>query len=293
MEPQVPSQTAVGKIEDNKPAQIIGKRKMRFAQSDRGQRRAVQGEAGTQLAVTAVVETYADPPRESAGRRDPRAGKDRLHRLRLDSAKRVGIGILPSGCHLQMEKVFWNRHGGVSFLLRQQAFTNQQLGGRPFRSDPAREGQTQIGRRLFQAVSHGQGGQRELPHPPGLRQLRQAMGALHQLRLAQEQRAVPRAARYLHGAAGQVGGAPERLKALGDGVYRSGFDPQIRAAFAAARSFVTPYAASGLDEYFAECVRAYADVLNDVDSPSPNATRERLRACDPAMHAIVAEIFGD
>ncbi len=79
--------------------------------------------------------------------------------------------------------------------------------------------------------------------------------------------------------------------ALGDGVYRSGFDPLIRAAFAAARAFVTPYAASGLDEYFAECVRAYADVLNDPQSPWPRATRERLRACDPAMHAIVAEIF--
>ncbi len=55
--------------------------------------------------------------------------------------------------------------------------------------------------------------------------------------------------------------------ALGDGVYRSGFDPQIRSAFAAARAFVTPYAASGLDEYFAECVRAYADRLNDARSP--------------------------
>ncbi len=79
--------------------------------------------------------------------------------------------------------------------------------------------------------------------------------------------------------------------ALGEGIYRSGYDPQIRAAFAAARAFVTPYAASGLDEYFAECVRAYADLLNDPQSPWPRATRERLRACDPAMHAIVAEIF--
>ncbi len=79
--------------------------------------------------------------------------------------------------------------------------------------------------------------------------------------------------------------------ALGDGIYRSGYDPQIRAAFAAARSFVTPYAASGLDEYFAECVRAYGDVFNDANSPWPPATRERLRVCDPAMHAIVAEIF--
>jgi len=79
--------------------------------------------------------------------------------------------------------------------------------------------------------------------------------------------------------------------ALGDGVYRSGYDPHIRAAFAGARAFVTPYAASGLDEYFAECVRAYADVLNDPHSPWPRATRERLHTCDPAMHVIVAEVF--
>ncbi|MGH7727364.1 MAG: hypothetical protein ACREM2_01030 [Vulcanimicrobiaceae bacterium] len=78
---------------------------------------------------------------------------------------------------------------------------------------------------------------------------------------------------------------------LGGGVYRSGFDPKIRMAFATAGAWVTPYSASGLDEYFAEAVRAYADVLNDERSPWPHATRERLRACDPAMHAIVAEIF--
>ncbi len=79
--------------------------------------------------------------------------------------------------------------------------------------------------------------------------------------------------------------------ALGDGVYRSGYDPRIRAAFASARSFVTPYDAYGLDEYFAECVRAYADVFNDTRSPWPPATREGLRACDAAMYAIVADIF--
>ena len=79
--------------------------------------------------------------------------------------------------------------------------------------------------------------------------------------------------------------------ALGGGVYRSGFDPHIRSAYAAARAFVTPYAATGLDEYFAESVRAYAGVFNDAVSPWPAATRERLRTCDPAMHEIVAEIF--
>ena len=79
--------------------------------------------------------------------------------------------------------------------------------------------------------------------------------------------------------------------ALGDGVYRSGFDPQIRAAFAAARSFITPYAATGVDEYMAEALRAYADGLNDEKSPWPAATRERLRSCDPSMHALVADLF--
>ena len=80
--------------------------------------------------------------------------------------------------------------------------------------------------------------------------------------------------------------------ALGGGVYRSGFDPKIRPAFAGARAFVTPYAACALDEYFAESVRAYVGIFNDAASPWPAATRDRLRACDPAMHEIVAEIFG-
>jgi hypothetical protein len=78
--------------------------------------------------------------------------------------------------------------------------------------------------------------------------------------------------------------------ALGGGVYRSGYDPQIRAAFANARSFVTPYAATGLDEYFAESMRAYVGV-NDRISPWPAATRVRLAAIDPAMHACLARIF--
>lgn len=78
--------------------------------------------------------------------------------------------------------------------------------------------------------------------------------------------------------------------ALGDGVYRSGIDPAIRRAFAQATSFVTPYAATGLDEYFAECVRAHVEA-NDVSSSWPRATRERLRRVDPDMSAIVAAIF--
>ncbi len=78
--------------------------------------------------------------------------------------------------------------------------------------------------------------------------------------------------------------------ALGGGVYRSGIDPQIRAAFAAARTFVTPYAASGLDEYFAEALRAYVEA-NDPASSWPQATRRRLHAVDAAMYAYVDRLF--
>jgi hypothetical protein len=39
--------------------------------------------------------------------------------------------------------------------------------------------------------------------------------------------------------------------ALGGRVYLSSVDPRVRRAFRDARAFITPYAASGLDEYFA------------------------------------------
>jgi len=78
--------------------------------------------------------------------------------------------------------------------------------------------------------------------------------------------------------------------ALGNGIYRSGYDPQIRSAFGAARSFVTPYAATGLDEYFAESLRAYVGI-NDAHSPWPKATRKRLRDLDPAMFDCLESLF--
>jgi len=78
--------------------------------------------------------------------------------------------------------------------------------------------------------------------------------------------------------------------ALGGGVYLSGVDPRVRRAFEHAPAFVTPYAASRLDEYFAECARAWVEA-NDPRSPWPRATRARLRALDPPMAAIVEGIF--
>ncbi|HEY4441833.1 MAG TPA: hypothetical protein VGN14_15335 [Candidatus Elarobacter sp.] len=80
--------------------------------------------------------------------------------------------------------------------------------------------------------------------------------------------------------------------ALGGGVYLSGLDPRIRRAFAEAEQFVTPYAASGLDEYFAESLRAWVEA-NDARSPWPLATRARLRAVDPAMAAVLEALFAN
>lgn len=78
--------------------------------------------------------------------------------------------------------------------------------------------------------------------------------------------------------------------ALGGGVYCSGISPQIREAFAHAKRFVTPYAATGLDEYFAEGLRAYVEI-NDPHSPWPRATRARLRIIDLPLYRYIEELF--
>ena len=74
--------------------------------------------------------------------------------------------------------------------------------------------------------------------------------------------------------------------ALGGGTYFSGTDSRIRSAFGNARQYVTPYAASGLDEYFAESLRAYVEI-NDAASPWPKADRARLLTRDAEMYRII------
>jgi len=78
--------------------------------------------------------------------------------------------------------------------------------------------------------------------------------------------------------------------ALGGGVYRSSYDLEVRRSFANAKEFVTPYAATGLDEYFAESLRAYVE-CNDRASCWPRATKQRLRRLDPAFYAFVERLF--
>ena len=74
--------------------------------------------------------------------------------------------------------------------------------------------------------------------------------------------------------------------------YFSFESAEIRSAFASATGFVNEYAASGLDEYFAECVRAYVEVNDDRSSWLP-LTRQGLAERDPRMYAIVERIFTD
>lgn len=78
--------------------------------------------------------------------------------------------------------------------------------------------------------------------------------------------------------------------ALGGGVYRSGIDPALRSLFANATAFVTPYAATGIDEYFAEALRAFVEA-NDMASHWPRATKARLKKIDAGLYAYVDRLF--
>ena len=78
--------------------------------------------------------------------------------------------------------------------------------------------------------------------------------------------------------------------ALGGGVYHSGVDPRIQDMFRRARNFVTPYAATAVDEYFAESLRAYVEA-NDSDSLWPRATRLRLQTLDSNMFHLIEDLF--
>jgi hypothetical protein len=78
--------------------------------------------------------------------------------------------------------------------------------------------------------------------------------------------------------------------ALGNGVYFSGINSAVREAFRNAKTFVTPYAATGIDEYFAECVRAYVGV-NDRSSRWPSVSRAKLQQTDATIYAVVDAVF--
>jgi hypothetical protein len=72
--------------------------------------------------------------------------------------------------------------------------------------------------------------------------------------------------------------------------YYSFENEELRFYFATATGYVNEYAASGLDEYFAESVRAYVEV-NDPACAWLPLTRQDLFLRDPRMFGLVERLF--
>ena len=72
--------------------------------------------------------------------------------------------------------------------------------------------------------------------------------------------------------------------------YFSYESEELRYYFATATGYVNEYAASSLDEYFAESVRAYVEV-NDERCAWLPLTRQDLYLRDPRMFALIERLF--
>jgi hypothetical protein len=91
-------------------------------------------------------------------------------------------------------------------------------------------------------------------------------------------------------AAHEFGHALDALLATKPRSYYSFEDETVRGAYAAASGFVNEYAASGLDEYFAESLRAYVEVNDDRSCWLP-LTRRLLMTRDARMFSIIDDLF--
>ncbi|MBC5805607.1 MAG: hypothetical protein ACR2KS_12025 [Candidatus Eremiobacter antarcticus] len=91
-------------------------------------------------------------------------------------------------------------------------------------------------------------------------------------------------------AAHEFGHALDAVLAKKRRSYHSFEDEAVRHRFATATGFVNAYAASGLDEYFAECLRAYVEVNDDRSSWLP-LTRLDLLTRDEPMFSLVDDLF--
>ncbi len=77
---------------------------------------------------------------------------------------------------------------------------------------------------------------------------------------------------------------------LGNGVYYSNQDIHLQSFFAQQQPWITPYAATSVEEYFAEALRAYVNA-NDAHSPWPPATRQRLQRVNYQLFRYIEELF--
>ncbi len=76
------------------------------------------------------------------------------------------------------------------------------------------------------------------------------------------------------------------------GRYRSVEDVAIRNAFRTARAFVTAYAATAVEEFFAESVRAFVGG-NERRPTADMVSRALLRECSPEMDGIIEALFAE
>lgn len=91
-------------------------------------------------------------------------------------------------------------------------------------------------------------------------------------------------------AAHEFAHALDALLAAKQRSYFSFENEAIRSAYAAASGFVNEYAASGLDEYFAESLRAYVEVNDDRSCWLP-LTRQTLLTRDARMFSLIDGLF--
>jgi len=75
-------------------------------------------------------------------------------------------------------------------------------------------------------------------------------------------------------------------------MYRSSYDGKLRRIFSEAKPFVTPYAATGSDEFVAEAIRSMLSA-NDEASFWPKASPARLKSLCPEMYEWVEEAFAE
>ncbi|MBC5825436.1 MAG: hypothetical protein GIW99_09160 [Candidatus Eremiobacteraeota bacterium] len=91
-------------------------------------------------------------------------------------------------------------------------------------------------------------------------------------------------------AAHEFAHALDAVLAAGERSYFSFESAELRHYFSTATGFINEYAASGLDEYFAESVRAYVEINDPLCTWLP-LTRRDLLSKDPRLFALIERIF--
>ena len=108
--------------------------------------------------------------------------------------------------------------------------------------------------------------------------------------VVQERRVLLRSRAFSMTAAHEFAHALDAVLAKRPRSYFSFESEELRRYFSTATGYVNEYAASGLDEYFAESVRAYLEI-NDSRCAWLPLTRQGLFSRDPRMFGLIERLF--